>query len=113
MTFTITGPVSDTTLNGASFAPGLGVAPGSIASDFGSAFASPDSRGVALRLNGVPAFLFGVYSGQINFQVPWELAGHSEAILTISAGGATSGPAPVTLEPYAPGIFSTSSSGSG
>jgi len=115
MTFTISGPVNNPsgTVNGASFAPGVAVAPGSIASDFGSGFPAANYQAVKLRLDGFPAFVFGVSSGQINFQVPWELAGQSQGTLAVSVGGATSIPGTVGLATYSPGIFSTDSSGRG
>jgi len=115
MTFTITGPVSNFmgTVNGASFAPGLPVSPGSIVSDFGAGFAAPTNQGTAVQLDGFPAFVLGVSPGQINFQVPWELAGHSQAALTISSGGVMSNPGTISLSAYSPGIFSTDSSGRG
>jgi len=99
-------------VNGASFATGVAVAPGSIASAFGSTFGSSGS-GVTLRMNGIVAPLFAVTPGQINFQVPWELAGQSQASVTVTVGGITSSPVTVALAPYGPGIFVASASGQG
>ena len=74
-------PTVNAVVNGASFAAGAPVAPGSIASIFGSNLASTSAAvaGVPLptlladakvSLNGVAAPLFFVSPGQINFQVP-------------------------------------------
>ena len=95
-------------VNGASFAPGAAVAPGSIASVFGSALASSAS-GTSLRMNGIAASLFDIFPTQINFQVPWELSGQSRALITISAGSVVSTPASVDIAPFAPGIFTVPS----
>ena len=101
------------------------VAPGSIASAFGSfLFASPlgdTSLPVSTNLGGLSlqfaggalAPLFFVSSGQVNFQVPWELAGQSQTSLTAALTGGTSAGQAVNLAPFAPGIFSTNSQGMG
>ena len=103
-------PVIRGTVNGASFAAGVPVAAGSIASVFGSNLASaaagarvvplPTLLGDAkVTLNGIAAPLFYVSPGQINFQVPWELAGQSEASLTVTVGGLMSAAQTVKLAP--------------
>ena len=104
------------TVNGASFRAGAAVAPGSIASVFGSSLALATASasatplpatlgGASADLGGNGAPLFFVSSGQINIQVPWELAGQTQARLTITAGGVTSNPQTVSLATFAPGIF--------
>src|SRR5712692_5165256 len=88
-------PMVNAVVNGASFAAGVPVAPGSIATVFGSNLASitaaaaevplPTLLGDArISLNGVAAPLFFVSPTQINFQAPWELAGRNEASLTVT-----------------------------
>jgi uncharacterized protein (TIGR03437 family) len=99
-------------VSGATFAPGIGVAPGSIASAFGSNFGS-STTGATLRLNGLVAPLFFVSPTQINFQVPWELTGQSEASVTATVRGVTSSPVTLPLATYSPGIFVVNSSGQG
>lgn len=99
-------------VNGASFAPGIGVASGSIASAFGANFGS-STTGIALQINGMVAPLFFVSAAQINFQVPWELTGQSEASVTAAVGGVTSSPVIFPLALDSPGIFVVNSSGQG
>ena len=101
------------------------VAPGSIASVYGSfgvgagVWASPGTlptslAGLSMQFDGgVPARLFYVSDGQVNIQIPWELAGRSQASLTATVGGQTSAPQTVDLVAYAPAIFSTNSQGTG
>ncbi len=109
-------------VSAASFAPGAAVAAGSIAAAFGSDLTStvagadsiplPKSLGgVSLRMNGVPVPLFSVSGGQMNLQIPWELAGQSQAQLVVSQGGTSLAPITVFLAPTAPGIFTINSQG--
>jgi uncharacterized protein (TIGR03437 family) len=91
-------------INGASFAVGVPIAPGSIASVFGSDFGSSPDR-VTVLIGGILAPLFVVTPEQINFQVPWQLFGQVQAALTITSSGLTSAPITVPLANLAPGIF--------
>ena len=111
-------PIVNGTVNAASFAAGAPVAAGSIAVLFGANLAAraaaadgvplPTLLGDArVSLNGIAAPLFYVSSGQINFQVPWELAGRSEASLIVTVGGMASAAQTVKLAAVAPGIFTT------
>ena len=87
--------------NGASFAQGQPVAPGSLVSVFGTGFLSDNSMfyagsiplptslggGVSVTFNGIPAPLLFVSATQINAQVPWDVvpgaaAGTATAIVT-------------------------------
>lgn len=103
-------------VNAASFAPGAPVVPGSIASVFGTNLASSTVTAATLPLPSTLAgtsALFGGYAvpffyvspGQMNIQVPWQLAGQSQASLTITATTQTSAPQTVNLATYGPGIF--------
>jgi uncharacterized protein (TIGR03437 family) len=103
---------SGAVVNGASFAATAPVAPGSLASVFGSGFGSSAS-GVTVLMGGIVAPLFGVYPGQINFQVPWQLSGQMQAALTVTSGDLTSAPLTVPLAGQAPGIFLLNSAGQG
>jgi uncharacterized protein (TIGR03437 family) len=101
------------------------VAPGSIAAAFGSfPLASPVTdtssplltslSGLSLQFgNGLHAPLFFANVGQVNFQVPWELAGQSQTTLAASLSGQTSTAQTVSLAPFAPAIFSTNAQGAG
>jgi uncharacterized protein (TIGR03437 family) len=108
----VTPPVVPTggVLNGASFAIGAPIAPGSIASVFGSGFGASTSDFTVL-IGGIAAPLFAVYPTQINFQVPWQLSGQTQVPLTVTSGDLTSAPIMVTLAAQAPGIFVLNSAG--
>ena len=100
---------------GAGFGSGS-PAPGSIAAIFGSNFASSTVSASAVPLptllgqtrvyfNLRPAPLYFTSSGQVNAQVPWELASETSAQVVITRNGAASMPVNVRLAPSAPGIF--------
>lgn len=96
---------------------GPGLSPGSLATVFGAALA--DSTAVAdgyplpenlgggsMRFNGtVVAPQILASPGQRNFQVPWELAGLSQASMTVTVGEETSSEVTVPLTRVNPGIF--------
>ena len=104
-------------VNAASFVPGS-VSPGSIAAVFGSfplnAPSAAPSVPWPISLSGLTmAFSSGVKAplvyasdGQVNIQIPWELAGQTQTSLTATANGQTSAPQMVSIAPSAPGIFS-------
>ncbi len=100
------------------------VAPGSIASAFGTlqlGFAygatsvplSTDLSGLSLSFGGTAAPMLFVSPNQANFQVPWELAGQSTATVTTSLIGENGSSQSVAVATYAPGIFTADSSGTG
>jgi uncharacterized protein (TIGR03437 family) len=103
---------SGAVINGASFATGAPIAPGSIASVFGSNFGS-SAAGVTVLIGGIVAPLLAVTPQQINFQVPWQLSGQTQAALTVTSGDLTSAPVTVPLASEAPGIFALNSAGQG
>jgi uncharacterized protein (TIGR03437 family) len=101
------------------------VAPGSIASVFGN-FSVPAPVGAAqlplpdtlselsLQFNATePAPLMFASGGQVNFQVPWELAGQQQATLAATLYTQTSAAQTVNLANFAPAIFTTNAQGSG
>ncbi len=115
-------------VNGAGFAANRPVAPGSILSIFGSSLA--DFLGEATRLPlpialkhvsisfdfpedgiSVPGHLYFVSEGQVNVQVPWELAGRNFAIVKAKIGDSTSTIATLDLSDSAPGLFEFELSG--
>jgi len=70
--------------------------------------------GVSLRFGaGLSAPLFAVAPNQVNFQVPWELAGQTQASISALVDGQISGTETMNLTPVAPGIFSTNGGGTG
>ena len=107
-------------LNGASFAKGQGVAPGSLVSIFGSALAggltqndtvplSTKLSDVSVTFNDIPAGLYFVSPGQINAQIPWDVmpAGTTQGQIkmVVTRNGTASQPQQVDFLPVAPGIF--------
>lgn len=117
-------------VNGASFLPGPGVAPGSYISIFGTNF-SPGSNGettanlpVAIHSNGdgvsvsfdvpdaglsLPGHLIYVNPQQVNVQVPWELRGQTSVQMKVSVESASGAVMTVPVADYSPGIFSYAS----
>ena len=112
-------------VNAASYADGAPVALGSIAAAFGSYLLTPPSVGQGMPLptnlgglslqfgNGMKAPLFYAADGQVNFQVPWELAGLLQTTVTATLNGQSSVSQTVNLTIYAPGIFSINGQGTG
>lgn len=115
-------------VNGASFAVGAPVAPGSIASVFGTELS--EFLGVASTLPlpialkhvsfsfdfpemglSVPAPFFFSSSGQLNIQVPWEFLGLNFAIVKARIGDRVSETFVLNLQDAAPGIFEFDLSG--
>ena len=106
-------------LNGASFATGQPVAPGSLVSIFGTNFATGNAlagsiplsnslENVSVTFGNVQAPLLGVFhdpvnGDQINAQIPWEVSGGSTSVV-VKNGNGTSAPVSVNLA-TAPGIF--------
>ena len=111
-------------VNGASFVPQGPISPALISSIFGAnlapASASAQSvplpttlAGVTVRLNDIAAPLFYVSPAQINFQIPWEVAGQTQVSVTVTVNGFTGAAWRGTLAPATPGIFSINQQGSG
>jgi uncharacterized protein (TIGR03437 family) len=101
---------SGSVLNAASFAIGAPVAPGSIATVFGSGFGS-STAGVTVLMGGIAAPLFAVYPTQINFQVPWQLTGQTQVPLTVTSADSTSAPIMIPVANQALGIFELNAAG--
>ena len=126
LTFTITNlPIVNVggTLSAASFSS-LPLAPSSLASVFGANFSSTTVHantlplpftlgGATLRINGFAAALIDVSPQQINFQIPQEVAGLSQATITVTTGSGTSSPVTINLANFNPGLFATNQQGSG
>ena len=101
------------------------VAAGSIASAFGQFLLNasstapgvpwpPSLGGLSLQFDGgVQVPLYYVSNNGVDFQVPWELAGQSQASLTATVNGDSSAAQTVALAPFAPGIFTTNEQGTG
>jgi uncharacterized protein (TIGR03437 family) len=109
-------------VDSASYAPV--VASGGLATIFGYSLAdtSVSATGVPLTgglggtqvtIGGLPAPLLYVSPSQINFQVPWELAGQSEATVVVTTTAGNSSTVKVNLSAVAPAIFTANGSGVG
>jgi uncharacterized protein (TIGR03437 family) len=98
--------------------------PGSIATLHGTNLAAdtvtaatpplPYTLGQAtVEVNGIPAPLYYVSPGQINFQVPWELEGFDRATVRVINGTLVSSTVQVKVITASPALFSADGSGSG
>ena len=104
-------------VNAASFTPGMPLVPGSIATVFGTfpetsltlagGVPLPNSlAGLSIVFeHGMQAPLLAVTSGQVNFQVPWELGGTSQVSLAATVDAQTTAAQSMSLAPFAPGLF--------
>jgi uncharacterized protein (TIGR03437 family) len=118
------------TVNNASFAPGTNPIPaGTIAAIFGTALndgsensnSSFDGSGkllttlgsASVTFNGVAAPMFSSFPGQLNVQVPEEVAGSSSASVVVTVNGQTSPARTVPIGASLPGIFTIPPGGTG
>jgi uncharacterized protein (TIGR03437 family) len=104
------------TVNGASFARGEALSPGGIMSTFGFNLAStsnsaqdvplPDTLGgVRIFVGGRQAPLFFAGFGQVNAQLPYEIAATQRTDVIASVNGQFTVPQPVTVASARPGVF--------
>ena len=111
-------------VNGASYAANTPVAPGSLVSIFGvfPVIAAAQANvapwpvalsGLSVQFNGVQAPIYYASGTQANVQVPWELAGQTQASVTATVGGQTSAAQQVNLASVAPGVFAMNAQGQG
>ena len=111
--FSVTAAVNAASFSGPVAAGGIGTLftiplPGVNGIVAAAGYPLPQSlSGVTVRVNGTPVPLFAVANaagrGQVNFQVPWDLAG--DAVITVSAGGSATPDFRVNIQPAAPGLF--------
>ena len=104
--------------NAASYAGGV-LVPGSIAAVFGTNLNAssgvvvaqgvplpPELAGVSVLVNGSAAPIFAIaYGNQVNFQVPWEVAGQASASVQIVNAGVAGPVVWMPVAPAQPGIF--------
>jgi uncharacterized protein (TIGR03437 family) len=104
------------TVDNATFAANTPVAPGSIVSIFGTGLsdANQTASGVplanalgttSLTLGGVPMPLFHAFPLQVDAQVPWELAGQTQAQLTVVTDDLAGNTVTVPLAQFSPGLY--------
>ncbi len=67
--------------------------------------------GVSVTFDGIPAPLFFVYSGQINFQAPFELAGKTSTQVVVNYLGSASPAVTVPVLPAQPAFFTITPTG--
>jgi uncharacterized protein (TIGR03437 family) len=96
--------------NAASLAPGLPVAPGSLAVVSGT---FPSDPSLSVQIGSLNAPVLSASSGAATIQIPWELSGQSQSTLTVTAKGQTSPPQQVNLSAFAPGIYTVNGTGTG
>lgn len=112
------------TLNAASYQKYVPVAPGTLVSVFGtnlgtstaSASTTPLPTSLAdvrAQLGGKDMGLVFANSGQVNAQVPTDLAPGTTASLVVTVRGVAAAPDQITLADAQPGIFSLNSAGTG
>ncbi len=94
-------PAVTTIVNGASFAPGF-VAPGSIATIFGTRF---NGAIVSVTFDGLAAKVLFAGDTQLNVMIPMELGDRTSAKLVVTVDGLASAPQGISLAPFAPAIF--------
>jgi len=94
-------PAVTTIVNGASFAAGF-VAPGSIATIFGTKFAGAS---VNVTFDGMSAKVLFAGDTQLNVMIPMELGARTSAKLVVTVDGMASAPQGISLAPFAPAIF--------
>ncbi|MFB3776606.1 MAG: hypothetical protein ACE141_03315 [Bryobacteraceae bacterium] len=92
------------------------VAPGSLVSLFGrylsatavGAYHAPlplELSGTTVRFDGIAAPLLFVSPTQVNLQVPWELAGRPQSVVTVTVKSVAGPPATVSLAQADTGVF--------
>ncbi len=100
------------------------VAPGSIASVFGTDLASTltiamtsplpttlEESSFEIGMHTAPLYMTSC--GQANLQIPWETAGQATVPVTATVAGQVSSAQSATIAAYAPGIFTLSQTGAG
>jgi uncharacterized protein (TIGR03437 family) len=110
-------------VNAANPTPGSAIAPGSMASLYGTNLSSAkllagvplplQLAGTSMTVGNLPAPLFYVSPLQVNFQVPWiSISKPTQFQLQITQG-ASLATITFSLTPYAPALFTTNGQGSG
>ncbi|MGB7762827.1 MAG: hypothetical protein WBL61_23535, partial [Bryobacteraceae bacterium] len=111
-------------IDNASFAIDTPVAPGSLVSIFGADLAGDAALAAgpslplvlgttALTFGGFPVPLIHAFPGQVDAQVPWELAGQTAAPLTIVTDDLSGNTISVPLAEFSPGLYTATGTGSG
>ncbi len=70
-------------------------------------------NGTSVKIGGFSAPLYFVSAGQINLQIPWEVAGLNSANVTVTTAAGTSAVVSASLAPFAPVIYTQGASAVG
>lgn len=118
LAFTLTDvgpPRVNTMVNAATFASDAPMSPGSVAAIFGTNLTlNPEAGssgpvltrgGTVVTINDIVAPIYATTLRQVNVQIPWELAGVTDAGLIVTVDGQKSPPIAIKLAPTAPYIF--------
>jgi len=112
-------------VNVASYAAHAPLAPGSIGTAFGNfLLPAPTAElggiqlptnigGLSLMVGGQAAPLFYVSGSEVNFQVPWEVAGAAQTTVAATLNSQTGPGQTVGIAAFSPGIFAANSQGTG
>jgi uncharacterized protein (TIGR03437 family) len=111
-------------VQGASFAAGVPIAPGSLIAIYGTNLADTSGQssglplpqqinGTQLRMGEQPLPMLYASPGQINMQLPFDLPLNAQFQLTVQRGGVLSVPEQLVIAAAQPGIFTTSETGTG
>ena len=112
-------------VSAASYAAGAPLAPGSIGAAFGNFLlptptAEPGGimlpnniAGLSLMVGAQAAPLFYASGSEVNFQVPWELAGVTQTAVAATLDSQTGPSQPLGIAAFSPGIFAANSQGTG
>jgi uncharacterized protein (TIGR03437 family) len=103
-------------VSGASFAPGVPLAPGAIVSVFGSELADASGGAAGLPLSGTlqgatvviagePSPMFYASSGQLNAAIPFDITPNTSQQLLVTRDTTISVPIPVDVAPAQPAVF--------
>ena len=109
-------PAVTAVVNAANFAANGPLAPGSVAAIFGqyltvgtqvtSSLPMPVSLGgTTVQINGIAAPIYATSPGQVNVEIPWELAGAGEGTVKVIVDGVESNPLTILLSDTSPYIF--------
>jgi uncharacterized protein (TIGR03437 family) len=111
-------------VQGASFAAGVPIAPGSLVAIYGTNLADgvgisnqlplpQQLSGTQLRMGDKPLPILYASPGQINVQLPFDLPLNSQYQVTVQRGGVLSVPEELVIAAAQPGIFTTAQTGIG
>ena len=103
-------PTVASVLNSADYSTNL--CPGALAEIFGTNFGSGAASSVTVNVGGKQGYTIAVTSGQVAVQLPVD-APTVATTLTVTVNGVSSSPFSLTLDTYAPALYTLNLSGTG